>query len=238
MLALYICIHATNGKHKAVEYEGYTFICTFPRVKGLNRDYKSLPEIRWSRGLGSAKNQHMAAAIAKYGWDSFSHEILFNGLTKEQAEQKEVELIREFQAHDRNFGYNLALGGKSKGMVSDEQKAKISRSMQGIKRSAETRARMSRANKGVKKSDEVRAQIRKAIQAGERHMPCNLGRKLTEECKEKIRESKRNTFTPVVQIGMDGKVLAVYDSTREASRQTGVPSGNISRCCRSNNRSK
>lgn len=33
------------------------------------------------------------SAIQKYGWDAFSHELLMDGLTKEEAGLKEIELI-------------------------------------------------------------------------------------------------------------------------------------------------
>lgn len=34
-----------------------------------------------------------ANAILKYGWDSFEHNILFTGLTKEEANRVEKELV-------------------------------------------------------------------------------------------------------------------------------------------------
>ena len=47
------------------------------------------PEVRWgSNGIGY-KRQLFWNAIQKYGWDNFTHEILFES----QAYQKEIELI-------------------------------------------------------------------------------------------------------------------------------------------------
>ena len=43
------------------------------------------PEDRWSKGLGYYNHKKFYAAIKKYGWDNFSHEILFTGLSEEQA---------------------------------------------------------------------------------------------------------------------------------------------------------
>lgn len=40
-----------------------------------------------------------------------------------------------------------------------------------------------------------------------------------------------NLSKPVAQYTLDGKLVAIYPSTREAGRQTGIHSGSISYCC-------
>ena len=41
---------------------------------------------RWgSNGCNYKSSPHFYAAIKKYGWDNFEHNILFTNLTKEQA---------------------------------------------------------------------------------------------------------------------------------------------------------
>ena len=47
-------------------------------------------------------------AILKYGWDNFSHEILFENLTKQEALEKEAELINTYNAVKE--GYNEISG--------------------------------------------------------------------------------------------------------------------------------
>ena len=51
------------------------------------------PSRRWDYGRGYRRNKHFYSSIVKYGWDSFSHEVLFDDLTKEQACQYEQALI-------------------------------------------------------------------------------------------------------------------------------------------------
>lgn len=51
------------------------------------------PLYRWNHGNGYRRNEHFFRAIVKYGWDNIKHEILFDGLTEEEAEQKEKVLI-------------------------------------------------------------------------------------------------------------------------------------------------
>ncbi len=44
------------------------------------------PEKRWgSNGCNYKSSPHFYAAIKKYGWDNFEHNILFTNLTKKQA---------------------------------------------------------------------------------------------------------------------------------------------------------
>jgi group I intron endonuclease len=52
----------------------------------------------------------IARALRKYGVDNFHFEILLRGLTPEEANQKEVELIKEKNSLVPN-GYNVATGG-------------------------------------------------------------------------------------------------------------------------------
>ena len=74
------------------------------------------PEDRWGTNgykYQSQKSKYFcfSKAIQKYGWDNFTHEILFTGLTKEDACKKEKELI-SFYNSKAPFGYNLTDGGE------------------------------------------------------------------------------------------------------------------------------
>lgn len=66
-------------------------------------------------GYMSANQRVFFSAIKKYGWDNFDHEILADGLSQEEAKQKEIELIAEFHTYigdpDCN-GYNMTRGGE------------------------------------------------------------------------------------------------------------------------------
>lgn len=68
------------------------------------------PEQRWNNGEGY-KNQEFYYAIEKYTWDGFEHEILFERLTKSEAEAKEIELISTYDSTSPKFGYNRHKGG-------------------------------------------------------------------------------------------------------------------------------
>ena len=68
------------------------------------------PSDRWRNGNGYSE-QYFFRAIKKYGWENFTHEVLFSGLSKEQAEQKEIELISKYKSNQREYGYNIENGG-------------------------------------------------------------------------------------------------------------------------------
>ena len=84
------------------------------------------PKIRWGNGSNYKKQPYFSNAIKKFGWNNIKHEVLYTALTKEEAEQKERELIAFYNSADRKYGYNIDLGGKSKGRCSEETRKKIS----------------------------------------------------------------------------------------------------------------
>ncbi len=67
---------------------------------------------RWgSNGCGYVGQKHFYRAIEKYGWKNIKHEVLFEGLSKEQACNKEIELIAQYNTADKRYGYNHTYGG-------------------------------------------------------------------------------------------------------------------------------
>ena len=96
-------------------------------------------------------------AIQKYGWNSFTHEILIDNLTLEQANILEEHFIAQYNTLSPN-GYNLTTGGNNR-LLSEETKQKIRQARLGIKRSEETKRRMSIANIGKKVSIETKQKL-------------------------------------------------------------------------------
>ena len=71
------------------------------------------PEKRWKNGNGYKLCTAFNRAIEKYGWENIIHEVVCVGLTKEQAEAKEKELILQHDSASPEHGYNLTSGGES-----------------------------------------------------------------------------------------------------------------------------
>ena len=67
---------------------------------------------RWANHrCSNDPNMAIARALRKYGIDNFKFEVLLRGLTPDEANQKEIELIKEKNSLIP-YGYNVATGGK------------------------------------------------------------------------------------------------------------------------------
>lgn len=206
-------------------------------------------ERRWrSGGKGYKKCIAFYRAIEKYGWDNFSHEILFEGLDKGSAERLEQELIRDYRSNDSHYGYNIANGGKV-GSVSEITKKRISET---LKRNYK---KENHPNYGKHYDDAFRKKLsiaHKGINAGEqspnygKHM-CDTQRKRirdtmmrrgispSDEARRKaaiVKHEKGNSelwrrrikeakSLPVVQFSLNGDALKTYSSITEAVQDLG-----------------
>ena len=151
-------------------YTVYMHIC--PNNKKYIGITGQKPEKRWGHGTNYSNNKHFTNAIKKYSWKNIQHKILYEHLTKEEAEQKEIELIAFYKSNQRKYGYNILEGGNAKDglpedirkiialkhkgkSLTEEHKKKISEAEKGKKVSKETCEKISIALKGKPKSKEA-----------------------------------------------------------------------------------
>lgn len=213
----------------------YTVYCHTNKLNG--KRYFGItsmrPEVRWGNGNNYRSSRHFNFAIEKYGWDGFTHEVIAEGLTKEEACQMEQDLIREHKTTDDRYGYNLSTGGESGAagvVVSDETRAKRSASSKGRRHSDESRRKMSEAAKGRTFSQETLAKMsaaKKGKPLSKEHVrkiaDANRGKSMSEESKAKIRESRRYMMKPVYCFETD----TTYESISEAARRLGLERTNL-----------
>lgn len=181
-------------------------------------------ELRWrSDGSGYRKCPKFYNAIKKYGWDNFSHEILFTGLSKEEACTLEIALISK---HTREgISYNISGGGEGCGIVSEETKEKLRQyrgeraSMFGKHPSEESiRKRVqTRRERGNYNTDTSHLAIYRKRKGKESPM---YGRKPSEKTLESLR-------TSVIQFTLEGKYIAEFGSLKDASEKVGVTTSAI-----------
>jgi len=94
-------------------YRVYLITNTIDGKRYVGQTRQTLLE-RWWKHKGDAYNGapwHLSRAIQRYGPEAFKMETLFAGLTKEEADLKEVETIKSLNLRDQNVGYNMTDGG-------------------------------------------------------------------------------------------------------------------------------
>ena len=105
-------------------------------------------------------------AIQEYGWENFTHEVLYDNLTLEEANQLEEQLIAQYDTV--NNGFNLDYGGLNH-LHSQETKQKMSDTRKGVPKTEEHKKAISEALKKYKRTPEHNrnnqlAQHRKEVQ--------------------------------------------------------------------------
>lgn len=181
---------------------------------------------RWQYGYGYHNNVLFYRAIKKYGWEEIKHEILFDGLSKEQAEQKEIDLIREYRANDPRFGYNIENGGNCFGSHSEETKKKISEAQKGEKNHMFGKHGWAY---GKKQTPEHREKNR----IGHLGQPSYWkGKHLPESAKEKLRKPKTEEHKRKLSEAKSIPVICVetgeyFKSGKEAGEAMGISRGSI-----------
>ena len=105
-----------------INYKVYVHMA--PNGKRYYGITKQEVEKRWNNGKGYKRHDHFYRAINKHGWDNFEHIVIARGLSEEEAKWLEVELIREWDTTNREYGYNITKGGDSCPMDNEESRKK------------------------------------------------------------------------------------------------------------------
>ena len=93
------------------ERKWIVYMHTVPNGKKYIGVTSVAPEKRWGANGCRYKGMVFYKAIKKYGWGNIKHEILFEGLTQDEASQKEIEMIDFYKSNISEYGYNISLGG-------------------------------------------------------------------------------------------------------------------------------
>lgn len=215
------------------------YMHTTPNGKKYIGMTQKKPKERWRNGKGYY-TQYFGKAIKKYGWDNIKHEIIAEGLTEEQAEVKEKELILFYKTNDVKFGYNIESGGKHNTC------------------SEETRKKMSEGQKALhKKIPDWHKEIIRKAQSGRKHTPEEIEKRASkirgksyimgEYQRQRILEAMKN-ITPEKRAEQFAKAAATRKSRNYKTQKKGKTiikkdkNGNIVKeyisimaCCRENN---
>lgn len=112
-------------------YKIYKYTNKINQKVYIGQTRQSIQHRAMGKGWGYKKCPHFFSAIKKYGWDNFECEILYENLSREDADRLEKEYILYFK--NLNICYNIDNGGKSKGVrqISLKRRKQISNSMKG-----------------------------------------------------------------------------------------------------------
>lgn len=195
-----------------MEHKNYTVYMHQNKING--KKYigitGNIPEVRWNNGKGYYKNPYFNHAIQKYGWDNFEHIILYEGLTKEEAEDLEIETIAKYDTTNSDNGYNLHHGGNLRNINHVYQYDRYSGKLIG------EYTTVAEVNSKLGFYSEI-----SDVCYGKRKTAHNfywsykyLGEYLSDELVKEINKSFRK---PIAQYDLDGNFIRSYNSKDEAS---------------------
>lgn len=164
---------------------------------------KRKPEYRWNHGKNYREDQLLFhRAIKKYGWDNFTHIILYEGLTEKDAKNIEISLIKQYKA--LGISYNITDGGDG------------GRGLHG-RRKPHTEA----AKKKMSES-------RKGLMAGSKNPM--YGRHKTNPAYGKFGKN-HPASKPVDQYTTEGVFIKHWDCLSDVERELKIKVTHITACC-------
>lgn len=160
-------------------------------------------------------------AVKKYGWDNFTHQVLIDNLTLEEANSKEAELIALHKTMTPN-GYNLKAGGLSS-LHSEETKALMSESAKKVVRSPDLGKKISATKQNM--SPERKAEIAEKVRQA------NLGKKASDETRAKlsaIRTGRKMSPESVAKsaAARRGRVASAETRAKQSAARKGMSAHN------------
>ena len=173
--------------------------CVYKHITPSQKVYIGItsmnPLKRWRNGNGYRNNFHFWNAIIKYGWDNITHEIICEGLNKEEACQKEIELIALYKSNQKEFGYNHSSGGDINQGFTYSHSESFKRHMSQVMTGNHNWGPQNGCNNGF------------------------YGRHHSKEAKKKISDAQ---YKPVLQYDKQGNFIAEYANSYQAQLQTGI----------------
>lgn len=182
-------------------------------------------EDRWGRnGINYKSSPYFYNAICKYGWDNFTHEVLYDKLSKQDACALEIKLIQQYKSNTKDYGYNILEGGQSPS-IPEEIRNVLSEKLKGNKNglgkpcSEEKKLKISLSQKGRKLTEEHKQKISLSKLGKSHESP-------SEETRKKISNSHTKKRIYCVETNIE------YDSIQDCAKQTGFPATTICAICK------
>lgn len=170
----------------------------------------------WRTYLGSGRI--FKDALAKYGEENFSRNIVCFCFSEEELNNTEYELSVFLNVVEDTNWYNLCYGGGApRGFhVPEELRRKMSLDRKGTNVGADN------PYFGKHHTEEIRKII------------SDFHKNRTKELQEKI---NKGHMKPVVQIDKNDIFIKLFDSAKIAQQETNIDAGHITACCKKNRKS-
>ena len=221
--------------------------CVYCHTSPSGKKYVGIsksPIRRWRNGRGYECNLIFYRAILKYGWDSFTHEILFCNITESEAIRLERELISKLKLTDKTHGYNLRDGAN--GSMSEESRKKMSASRIGntncVGRTlpADTKKKIANSLSSYYKTHDNPF---KGKQHSEETVSMLRNRNISIETRRKMSLNHPNvsgennpSARAIVQTTKDGEFVRRYPYAKAAAENLSIDLSSIIKCCRGKNK--
>lgn len=192
--------------------------CVYIHVFPNKKVYIGITSIKTTSRWGLRGQKYtavrMSNAIKKYGWENVEHYILESNITKEQAIELEIKLIKSHNSNQKEFGYNNTIGGEygclgykhKERKLSEDHKRKIGIAIKG-------NVAWNKGIIGVYKSSKETVEKRKKT-IKERYTDGNF---------------KSIPIHYVLQMDLDNNIIAVWDNANSAIKFLGIKG--VRSCC-------
>ena len=219
------------------------------------------PETRWDNGHGYKANTNFFNAIVKYGWINIQHEIIATNLTKDEASQKEGELIRSLKTDNIDYGFNNQTGGTRGFTHNAETRKRIAETSRERWQDPEYRNKLVEKQKTIQNQPEIKrrkseyakkryyedADYRERFkQAAHNYRNSDEAKHIQSERAKSLwqdpayRQTMHDVMTgdnnpcarAIAQYSLDGTLIAIYSTCKEGADAVGVPRSSISSCAR------
>ena len=201
------------AKIQSVDIENYTvYQYTFP--DGMIYIGRTKHSVAKRKTLGYKHNSRITEAIAKCGWDNIRIDVLAEHLSKADADNMEIEMISAMNSTNPQIGYNTSYGG--------------SKTFAGLRHTEQHKKRMSELLKGRKFSEETIEKMR--IGHVGKHCGANnpmYGKPKSKETIQKQYLAHKAEMKPVIQMDLQGNIIAKYDSLHQAANASGLSRATI-----------